>query len=339
MFPARCRIIIPNMIRMLKKTALLTAFIFLTFSVIASFPGSVHHRLCPESGSKPYLNSHFTRVDSVEFHYRIWKDSLAAPKGKVVLIHGFMGSTFSWRENTDTLVKAGYKVIAVDLPGFGYSDRNPAINQSQSNRARLLWELLKVIDGGDTTRWNIVGHSMGGGTAEAMAVMHPERTSTLIIVDGMVFLKNENIQGAFVTLARNKQYNKAFSALVEKKVFTYGMIERLFKKNFGYQPDSSTVLGYLTPLLIEGSAESVLSVFSNAKEIMDLDVKELEKIPVFVIWGKNDKTIYLSKGKRFVKNVPSARLGIIDNCRHDPMETDPAGFNEYFIGFLNIHNK
>ena len=289
--------------------------------------------------SKPFRNSHFMIIDSVYFHYRSWNDTLKKPKGKVILIHGFMGSTFSWRENIDTLVKSNYKIIAIDLPGFGYSDRNLTVNQSQSNRARLLWDLLTELDKGDTVKWNLVGHSMGGGTAEAMALMRSGRTQSLTIVDGMVFLKNENVQGAFVTASKNKQYNKVISALVEKNVFTYNMIERLFKKNYGYIPDSSIVNGYLTPLLIEGSAESVLSVFSNSREIINLDIKELEKLPVLVIWGKKDRTIYLRKGKRFVKNVPSAELKIIPESRHDPMETNPRVFNSHLIMFLNLNNK
>lgn len=289
--------------------------------------------------AKPFINSHFITVDSVNFHYRTWNDTLKKTKGKVVFIHGFMGSTFSWRENIDTLQQSNYKIIAVDLPGFGYSDRSLKVNQSQSNRARLLWDLLTVLDRGDTLKWNLVGHSMGGGTVEAMALMRPERTKSLTIVDGMVFLKNENVQGAFVTLSKNKQYNKVFSALVEKDVFTYNMIERVFRKNYGYIPDSSVVNGYLTPLLIDGSAESVLSVFSNSKEIINLDVRELEKLPVLVIWGEKDRTIYLSRGKRFVKNVPSAELKIIPESRHDPMETNPGEFNGYMIMFLNMNNK
>jgi len=289
--------------------------------------------------AKPFINSHFITVDSANLHYRTWNETLKDPKGKIIFVHGFMGSTFSWRENTDTLEKSGYKIIAVDLPGFGYSGRDLKVNQSQSNRARLLWDLLAKLDNGDSSKWNLVGHSMGGGTVEAMALLRSERTKSLTIVDGMVFLKNENVQGAFVTATKNKQYNKVVSALVEKNVLTYNRVEKLFKKNYGYLPDSSVVMGYLTPLLIEGSAESVLSVFSNSKEIISLDIKELEKLPVLVIWGKKDRTIYLSRGKRFVKNVPSAELKIIPKSRHDPMETNPEEFNTLLLMFLNRYNK
>jgi pimeloyl-ACP methyl ester carboxylesterase len=256
-----------------------------------------------------------------------------------LLVHGFLGSTFSWRENFDTLAKSNYKVVAIDLPGFGYSDRSLKVNQSHSNRARLLWDVLEILDREDTAKWNLVGHSMGGGTVEAMALIKPERTQTLTIVDGMVFLKNDDVQGAFVTLSRNKQYNKVFSSLVEKEVFNYKMIERLFRKNYGYTPDSSIVNGYLAPLLIEGSAESALSVFSNSREMIPLDIRDLGNIPVLVIWGTKDRTIYPRTGKRFVRKVPTAKMKFIAGAKHDPMETDPEEFNEFLITFLNKKNN
>jgi pimeloyl-ACP methyl ester carboxylesterase len=321
------------MLRPGKHSVLYYLFFFL------SLTGIYRANLLAQDRAKPFLNSHFVTIDSVDFHYRIWNDTIKRPRGKVLLIHGFMGSTFSWRENFDTLAGSGYKVIAIDLPGFGYSDRSLKVNQSQSNRARLLWDVLVHLDKGDTAKWNLVGHSMGGGTAEAMALMKPERTKTLTIVDGMVFFKNDDVQGTFITLSRNRQYNKAFSNIVEKIVLTYNMVEKLFRKNYGYTPDSSIVMGYLTPLMIEGSAESVLSVFSNSKEIIPLDIRALDKIPVLVIWGDKDRTIKLKRGKRFVRHVPSAKLKIIAGSRHDPMETDPEEFNEYLIIFLNKKNN
>ena len=318
----------------LAKLISLVSFLFLLYVIDPDLS-----TLYAQGLAKPFNNSHFIPIDSMNFHYRSWNDTLKNPKGKVVLIHGFMGSSFSWRENFDTLMKSGYKIIAVDLPGFGYSDRNLKVNQSQSNRARLIWELLTVLDNGDTVKWNLVGHSMGGGTVEAMALLRPERTKTLTIVDGMVFLKNENMQGAFVTWSKNKQYNKVVSALVEKDVFTYNMIERLLRKNYGYIPDSSIVNGYYNPLLINGSSESVISVFSNSKEIIHLKAQELDKLPVLVIWGKNDRTINLRRGKRFVRNIPMAELKVIPGSRHDPMETNPLAFNKHLIRFLNMNNK
>ena len=254
------------------------------------------------------------------------------------MVHGFIGSSFSWRENIDTLVKEKYKVVAVDLPGFGYSERDVKFNQSHSRKAGLLLRLIGLLDGNDTTKWNVMGHSMGGGTVEAMALIKPERIKSVIIVDGMVFTKNGNVNSTFVVLSRNKQYNKVFSSMIESKIFTPGIIRWAFKRMYGYTPDSNIVKGYLDPLLIDGTAPCVLNVWANSKEVLHLDIHNFEKMPILVVWGEDDKTIRLRRGKRFIKNVSHATLKVIPDAHHDPMETHPGIFNRYLVEFLNKNN-
>jgi pimeloyl-ACP methyl ester carboxylesterase len=74
----------------------------------------------------------------------MWKNDDAL--GNILLIHGLGGSTFSFRNNAEALSSAGYNVIAVDLPAFGYSDRKRNIDHSQDNRARLLWLMIEEIE-------------------------------------------------------------------------------------------------------------------------------------------------------------------------------------------------
>jgi 2-hydroxy-6-oxonona-2,4-dienedioate hydrolase len=288
--------------------------------------------------SKPFDNSSFLTVDSVRFHFRVWNGHSAKPAGKVFMVHGFCGSTFAWRKNCDTLAALNYKVVAVDLPGFGYSERNVKINQSQSNRARLLWDLLKQIDQDDTAGWNIVGHSMGGGTVEAMALMQPGRTRSLTIIDGMVFIRNRDLKGAFITASRWGKANKIFVSYARNNIINDRSLTRLLKKAYGYVPDSSLIEAYLKPLRIEGSAESIISVFSNADEICKLDASGLAKLPVMLVWGKKDRILSLQQGKKLQKAVPGIDLKVIPTAHHMAMETHPGSFNRYLVDFLKMNN-
>ena len=320
----------------MKKPLVSLLFIILFLVSLSAFSGRPGSHRIPDL--KPYPNSHFMLVDSISLHYRSWNDSLAHPKGKVVLIHGFCGSTFCFRNNYDTLIRSGYRVVAIDLPGFGYSDRNSKINQSQSNRARLIWGLLKQIDGKDTTRWNILGHSMGGGTAEAMALMEPKRTRTLTLVDGMVFIRNTELSGAFVTMSKTQPMKRILVSFTEKSYLTYDNMKKKLRGAYGVEPDSAIVMGYLQPLLIDGTAESVVNILANANEIQTLHASGLKNMPVLVIWGKKDRTIYLRTGKKLKRAVPSIDLKVIPGARHMPMETHTAIFNSYLVGFLNCNN-
>ncbi len=298
--------------------------------------GSTSKRDIPD---KPFENSHFVVIDSVRIHYRIWNAELKSPKGKILLIHGFCGSTFCWRYNTDTLAASGYKVVAVDLPGFGYSQRSVVLNQSHSNRGKLIWKLLEQLDANDTMKWNIVGHSMGGGTAEAVALMNPGRTKSLTILDGMIFITNDNVTLNIVGLVNHPIYKKMLLSYTEHSYLSFNNFRRELKGTYGFLPDSLTVMGYWEPLQIEGTAETVVNLLANSHEIENLDAKDLSHLPVMVIWGKKDHTIRLRNGKKLKRAVPSIELRVIPNAHHMAMETHPAIFNEMLVEFLDKNNK
>lgn len=317
---------------------LVTALKFLTILLFTLNPGTASTLLRAQAPSKPFENSHFVRIDSATIHYRLYNDTLEHPRGKVLLVHGFCGSTFCWRNNIDTLVKAGYLVVAIDLPGFGYSDRNLSVNQSHSGRAKLIWAMLAKIDLDATQKWNIIGHSMGAGAIEAMALMNPDRVQTVTLVDGMIFIRNHNMEGAFITMSKMKGTNQILVSLAKNNIISYKSMERLMKGVYGRPLDSAEMKGYMDPLLIEGSAASVINIYANATEIRHLHADGLMDLPVLVIWGKKDHTIYPKNGRKLKKNVPTINLKIIPAAAHAPMETHPEIFNKLLLDFLNKHN-
>jgi len=312
--------------------------LLLGLALIAGISGAYGQVVMPKVSGKPYENSHFLKIDSATFHYRIYNEGIKNQKGKVLLVHGFCGSTFCWRKNIDALVNAGYLVVAIDLPGFGYSDRNLRVNQSHSGRAHLIWALLGKIDQDDKRKWNIVGHSMGGGAVEAMALMNADRVQTVTLVDGMVFIRNQNMEGTFITMSKMKGTNQILVSLAKHNIISYNSMERLMKKVYGRPLDSVEMKGYIDPLRIKGSAASVINIYANAHEIRHLHADGLLDLPVLVIWGKKDRTIYLRNAKKLKRNVPTIDLKIIPDAHHAAMETHPQQFNELLLDFLNAHN-
>ena len=310
-------------------------FLFVLLLSCVAYGGS-HHTDIPV---KPYENSQFATIDSIRIHYRVWNADCLNPRGKVLLIHGFCGSTFCWRNNFDALVNAHYKVVAIDLPGFGYSGRDANLNQSQSNRGRMIWELLDKIDGYDTTKWNIVGHSMGGGTAEAVALMNPARTQSLTIVDGMIFITNSNVNVTVVGLVNHPLYKQLLLSYTENSYLTFNKFRRQLKGTYGFLPDTVTTNGYWVPLQIDGTAETVVNLLANSSEIQELNASGLDRFPVLVIWGKKDHTLRLKNGKKLKRHVPSIDLKVIPGACHMPMETHPEVFNPMLVEFLDRNNK
>ncbi|HEX8098384.1 MAG TPA: alpha/beta fold hydrolase, partial [Pyrinomonadaceae bacterium] len=100
--------------------------------------------------------SHFARVDGVRIHYQEAGEA-AAPA--LVLVHGFLASNFIWRDVLVPLAARGFRVIAPDLVGFGFSDKPADGEYTIEYQARKLVGLLDELN---VRRATLVGSSYGG---------------------------------------------------------------------------------------------------------------------------------------------------------------------------------
>jgi len=306
-----------------KKLLIITFFIFI-FAYIGPPTLEAKH-------FKPFPESRFTIIDSVLIHYRVWNTSSQQPKGKVLLIHGFAGSTFCWRNNVDALLNAGYNVMAVDVPPYGYSSRKENANHSTTANAKLLWELLDKLNKG---AWIISGHSFGAGVAGAMAAMNPGKTRKLILVDGPFFdikkSEHKSIPGHILSSSPMK-----FLVEIIAKYYFYNCdkFKELLATGYSQEPDSAAVAGYLAPFRVKRSASAILELL-RAREIQSLSVNDI-KSPVLVIWGNKDTWMPIQAGKNFIQQHPSAEFKVIEGAGHCSMETHSEEFNKLVLEFIN----
>ena len=101
----------------------------------------------------------------------------------VVLFHGTAAWSELWRHTSDVLAAAGFHVIALDLPPFGFSDR-PGSYTRQDQAARI----SDVLDTLKAEPAIIVGHSFGAGAATELAMRYPDRARALVLVDAALGL-------------------------------------------------------------------------------------------------------------------------------------------------------
>ena len=97
----------------------------------------------------------------------------------VVFIHGFGASIYSWRKTLPAVLAAGYRVIAFDNRGFGFSDK-PASGYGNAAYARLVVALLDSLNLPSAV---LVAHSMGGAIAAEVALRYPARVRGLVLID------------------------------------------------------------------------------------------------------------------------------------------------------------
>ncbi len=136
---------------------LIGAVIFAILIILSIIPYFLPLKELPGRPFEPfYDNSRIMTIEGTDLHYRQW--GVESAEG-VLLVHGFSGSTFSWRYTAPALAADGCRIIAVDLPGFGLSERDLSFTPTAVNRADLLWGLLESLEPG--SNWHLVGHSMG----------------------------------------------------------------------------------------------------------------------------------------------------------------------------------
>ncbi len=282
-------------------------------------------------GFKPFPDSRYSVVNGVKLHYRLFEPAETKVKGNLLFVHGFSGSTFSWRYNLEFFMENGFRVVAVDLPAYGFSDKKAEFNHSPTSRANLMWDFLETLEG---DKWNLAGHSMGAAIVVAMAVKQPEKTENLVLVNGAYFdLSKELNRWPFINLLHFPPVLRWGEVIARSRFFHYEKIKELLASAYGETPDSMAVQGYLEPFLYKGTSRAIIQSFLHSSEIYTVNLEEI-KTRSLIIWGDNDTWLPISKGERIHEKLKDSEFYIFDNCGHSPMETHYDEFNRLLLGFL-----
>lgn len=303
------------------KWLAIAAGVLVSLVLVVPYLVPLPERQSPPDAS-PHANGRILGACGTRLHVRQWP-SATAERGRVVLIHGFAGSTYSWRHTAPALAQAGFHVDAVDLPPYGYSGR-AAPDQPVS---RCLVEALQLEQGEGSLV--VIGHSMGAAVAARIAQQLPAQRSHLVLVDGGVGGGNRRSSRAlallrFPPLARWTEV-AAHHVMLRRPRFA-----EVLESAYGRPPDTEEVDAYRAPLLLAGTAPAVLS-----NRLPDLPL-ELDRLPpsILIVWGEYDTWVPTRVGERTRQQLPQAQWAVIPDAAHNPMETHPGQFNEVLLAFL-----
>jgi 4,5:9,10-diseco-3-hydroxy-5,9,17-trioxoandrosta-1(10),2-diene-4-oate hydrolase len=243
----------------------------------------------------------------------------------VVMIHGIGDSTYSWRENAPALVEAGFRVVLVDQPGFGLS-AIPAEGWTYSveNQAEAV---LRVVDCLGIGRFQLVGHSLGGGESLYLAWKHPERV-------GRVAVLSPASQRTSCPFGLG-------SDLVARASGTRWFTARALQSAY-YRPErvSDVMIDEYARLLDRPGrmGTGVLGgvcrdYFSPAYDQMTRSYGELEP-PLLIVWGEQDTWHPIEFGTKLRAAVPASRLEIVPEAGHNVQQERSDLVNPLLIRFL-----
>jgi pimeloyl-ACP methyl ester carboxylesterase len=241
----------------------------------------------------------------------------------VLLIPGFLGSTFSFRHTLPALAQQ-FRAIAVDLPGFGYADRGAHVEYSASNWAGLLAEFLRRQGIG---RAAVLGHSLGGAVAQRMAVEEPELVERLVLVGSVSAAERLPVPPR----GSGRLYRMGQAWVMPRQ----GLVRR-FARQSAFDPAFITdevLEGYWRPSRLPGSAAAVRQMGYDLRKDPRIDLSHIAA-PTLLIWGKADRVVDLKVGRRLAEQILQARLEIVERAGHLPLEEQPDVCNRLLLDFL-----
>ena len=247
----------------------------------------------------------------------------ASPKPTVVLVHGFASALDVWAGVAPLLART-HRVIALDLKGFGWTDR-PEGDYSPEAQAKLV---LHLLDQRGVSRTAIVAHSWGSSVALAASLQAPERVTKLAFYDAWVY---EDQLPTFFHWARAEGVGEALFGLYYKQRTDERMALAFFDKKF------------VTEALVE-SVEDALdrpgTVAAALAAVRGQDYSDVERRyrgvdkPTLLMWGREDLVTPLKYGERLVRDLPNAKLVTYPRCGHFPMIEALSASNRELVAFL-----
>lgn len=321
-----------NIAKKVKKIAKIIVIAFIILCILPYlFPLSSLsiQNIIQQNPTKKWAN-----VDNILLHYQYLPTSQTQKKGNILMVHGFAGSTFSWRKNTEILQENGYDVILVDLPCFGLSDRNVFKNHSPNQRAKLLIQFLKKYFP-DKEKYTLFGHSMGASVVLAMAQQMPE-TENLFLVDGaeLRFGKRTWTTYFLINCIAFPPVERWIAVIAEYFFYNNAYFQKILGSAYQKQVNAEEAEGYHFPFKIEGTTQAILRSFRYARNENENENFSTIKANMYMIWGEKDTWVPIENAKKFVQKYPKTKLFTFKNAGHNPMETEDKKFNELIINIL-----
>lgn len=266
-------------------------------------------------------------IDGQKIHVEQSGDT-SSEETPIVLLHGFAASTVAFRKITPQL-SARRRVIALDLNGFGYTER-PS-NEEQYRIDVQCETILKVADAIGIDTFDLVGHSYGGALSMFLAAEFPERVQHLVLISPMAefapppcYLRNP--------IGRAAGYGIVRALISSPKTFQKTMQGAYFQKDQFSLEDSES---YRSRLLVEGIGDAYRgfgAVMSSGEEVRF----PFEKIqsPTLVLAGRHDEIVPIEQSQRVASEIKDAELVILESSGHSSPEEQPTEVANRISEFL-----
>ncbi len=256
----------------------------------------------------------------------------------LVFVHGLGSYLKFWRYQLDAFAAKGFRVVAVDLLGYGKSDKPATFSYTMEAQAQVLREFFGVAG---IERPVLVGHSMGGQTALSYAIQYPEQLRALVLTSPAGF--------ETFTPAEKAWFRRVFSTALIKGTSEYGVWGSVAEGNFAtWRPEFEWLIEERVQFV--GNRDFDRYAYANVRSVHGLLDNEFVRenlakveVPTFIVHGDSDRLIpnrFFHAG--FTRDVmevgragiPSATLVELAGCGHTVQMDCAEAYNAAVDKFL-----
>jgi pimeloyl-ACP methyl ester carboxylesterase len=243
----------------------------------------------------------------------------------VMLVHGTAAWRGFWKDVASHLAARGWRVIAVDLPPFGWSDHDPQARYDRIAQAERLAAVLAATARGPAV---VVGHSFGGGPATELALRHPARLRSLVLVDAALGELDAPAKsgGAF-------RFRPLAEAATAATVTNPAATGPLLRSMIARKDRAEAWLPVLKqPMRREGTTSAYAawlpSLFASDEGALSRTGAGLARlaVPLALIWGEADTVTPIAQGRRIAELGRARSFATLPGVGHIPHIEDPEAF-------------
>ena len=274
------------------------------------------------------VERHEVSVNGTRLHY------LTCGEGEpLLLVHGRGGAGALFAPILAALA-AHRRVIALDLPGWGLSEKPPFTGHTAED-ALAIWRggVLGLLDALSLDRVDLLGHSMGGFTALSVALEHPERVRRLVLVDsgglGVNVQFDVRLYFWLVPERLHRRLGRRFFTYVLRRDNPRAALMSAALLDFAYAVQSQA------EVIPSGAAAS--NAWVNLWGVhLDLRrrLREVD-LPVLLLWGDRDRLTPYTDALKAARRLPYGRLVAFTGCGHTPYQERPDDFARVLLMWLD----
>ncbi len=309
-----------------KALGILLGILLLVFIIVGVFIGLNYHPdmdLAELKEKYSLDSSRFMVIKDMPVHYSL------EGKGEkyLLLIHGTGSSLHTWNAWVEEM-KEDYRIIRLDLPGFGLTGPNP---KKRYDRIFYSIFLETFVDKLGLDKFHLAGNSFGGYIAWNYALNHPNKIDRMILLNSSGYpIENKTTPLGF-RLAKDETIGPWLQNITPRS---------LVKKTVcaAYEDDAlateSTVDRYFEFLLREGNREAFTLKMQHIKHDNSEKIKHIQP-PTLIMWGDKDEVVPPKHAYRFHKDIKHSEFIMYENIGHLPMEEIPERSAKDALEFLN----